>query len=680
MSLLNRLLTHGRVLPAAGRLFRATTPNATGADTGKWILPESCFAAVGEGIFFESDGTPIAVSGQTILDWEGINKYHILFSLAKGLVVYDPYTTLDATIVKADRYMKLPLYTDTPNVYFNGVDITGSTATTWPGTVVQDYLGNYIKTPTNKPAIQGGRWTGTEWVTTKLDGTPILPSTSQPTRTSGTVLDGSELGPELLTVAQQQCDSGWLVIGESTISGGNLNLISTGSLSQVYVPSVLSIGKTYRLSYTVVSASGQMKDDNSRVLPTALGVNTVTYVSPGTALAFTRVSACNIVLSDASVKEVLPAFTNVFTPSTTFAKFTRANPAVDMPGYLSEPARTNKCTCRKANPVDTTGLTKSGDAAAVLSVVDDTAALTAAGLIGRTDSPCTSGKVYKLDNSLGTINADATVAGTTANVNVHSMSMFARATGGSGGGLNISGGGQYSGTVNSTYAKLTKENFVPPSTTQSLKAVATAGSIVYFILPQLEEGAFATSPICKLQDGSDPLTAITRAGTVLSFPTLGKIRPNNQAYLLTIVPRGTGQSGVFAFSTYTDANNYTAVMIDPTVITYRKRIAGVNTDATVSITHTKDVPITIVWGGTSDIGMRIAARQYTGGAWSSWTDGALVSSAAGKANAIIGATVQRGSLNGALQFTGNVSGINSVDIPAGIPDFITWAKGQMEVA
>lgn len=366
------------------------------------------------------------------------------------------------------------------------------------------------------------------------------------------------------------------------------------------------------------------------------------------------------------------------TPAANYKKYTRVNPAVDLPGYLCEPARTNKVTCRKANPVDTSGVTKSGDAASVLSVVDDTAALTAAGLMG----VCSSGKVYKLDNSAGSIDAYARIDAPTGNTNIHSYSAFARSTTSTGGSsvyLATMDLNTFTTIVGPSYAPYKVNGSAIVNISSKIGLGCAAGHTVYFILPQLEEGAFATSPIAKLADGSEPLTAITRQGTVLSFPTAGKIRNNDVAFLQTIVPRATGQSGIYVFGNYTDTNNYTAVIVDATTVTYRKRIAGANTDATVSITHAKDIALQILRVGAST-GMQIAARTYSGGAWSAWTNGELNSSDGAKANAIIAANYQLGALNSASQFTGNLSEIDTRLVPNGIADPLSWAKQQFGVA
>lgn len=383
---------------------------------------------------------------------------------------------------------------NTPTVFFNGCDITGASGFdsgvlgTNPGQWVPDYLGNLVNAGVDAPAMQGMRLDGSVWKDTKLDGTPILPSVQQPTRTF---------------------DAGFVTS----------------------------------------------------------------------------------------------------TPGPTFKRYTRANPATDMPGYLSEPARSTFAKLPAAPATQTTASLALGTYCLWV------------------DGP-------------GSFQASA---GTAA------------ATGGFG-------------------AAATAEAPVTFTITTAGTVVLTKLGDVTWV--QLELGAFPTSRI------DNPLSAssVVRARTTLSFPTLGKIRPNNQAYRTTVVPRASEQGGVVLWGTYTDASNYTAVMLDPTTITYRKRIAGVNTNAAVSRTHAKDVPLQIVWSSASEAGMIISAKQYTGGAWSAWTDGTLVGSPAGKANAIIGSTEQRGSLNSVLQFTGNISELETLDIPLGITDPLAWAKAQWGIA
>ena len=169
--------------------------------------------------------------------------------------------------------------------------------------------------------------------------------------------------------------------------------------------------------------------------------------------------------------------------------FASGLPRITDKGLLIEEARTNKVACFSANPTDLTGMVKTGDAAAVLTLVDDPAALTAAGLSG----VCTGGKVFKLDNSLGTTVAVATAPGATGNLNAHTVSASVRGSGTARVRLN---------SVNSTtmaltagYQRIVTPNVTATGTANQWSIWVDAGAVAYFILPQLEEGAFVTSPI-----------------------------------------------------------------------------------------------------------------------------------------------------------------------------------------
>lgn len=359
----------------------------------------------------------------------------------------------------------------------------------------------------------------------------------------------------------------------------------------------------------------------------------------------------------------------------TFDKFDISDP-LKSPGWLCEPVKTNKVTCRKANPVDTTGLTKGGDAAAVLSVVDDTAALTAAGLIG----VCSLGKVYKLDNSLGVDYAYVSISGPTGNTDAHSISVIGKRTAGTAGARLNSGAGSlaitFSGTI---YSRYCANNITPESTARGLVIQASAGSVVYFILPQLEEGPFCTSPICKASYGSDPLTSLTRAATVASFPTAGKIPVNNFAIRMIVVPMASGQITPRLFSIYVDAGNRFNIYISGNSIVCSLKNSGVFSNDTV-------LPIVIANGTPVDVvcvkhntGIRLACRSFSSG-WSAWVNSNLSTDALSKGDIPLGAPYQIGAVNNVDQFTGNISLFDCVPIPSGITDPMAWAKTHWGVA
>jgi len=281
------------------------------------------------------------------------------------------------------------------------------------------------------------------------------------------------------------------------------------------------------------------------------------------------------------------------------------------------PTRTNKCTCRKINPVDTTNIAKSGAAASVLSVVDDTAALAAVGL----DKICTSGKVYKLDNNGGATAAFAIITGNCENTNKHSASICARASQGSGKIQTPNADLTPSTTFTSdTYIVIKAENFTPYLTTERLVVTANAGAVILFIIPQLEEGAFCTDPIIT---AADPLASITRTGTSITKPTAGLFpmvsatEAQNFGIYMRMVPKASCVN-TSLFGSNIDANNRIYGWNGEGTVGIRRRVGAVN--ATVNITHTilPNVPVDFI-SIYSDQGVSMKIRTYSGGVWGAWS-------------------------------------------------------------
>ena len=165
------------------------------------------------------------------------------------------------------------------------------------------------------------------------------------------------------------------------------------------------------------------------------------------------------------------------------------------------------------NPI--TNMTLSGDTAAVLSIVDDTAELTSAGLLG----VCNGGKVYKLDNSAGSGASYCAIGGATGNTNVHSGAVYARkaSTASPRCGWTATGGAEFGTVTLSAYTRVSGNNQTPSTTGQFEMITCIAGAVCYFILPQLEESPFATS--ITPSAGS----AGSRIATVLSEPVSGNL-------------------------------------------------------------------------------------------------------------------------------------------------------------
>jgi len=236
-----------------------------------------------------------------------------------------------------------------------------------------------------------------------------------------------------------------------------------------------------------------------------------------------------------------------------------------------------------------TNMTLSGDTAAVLTTVDDTAALAAAGL----SNLAASGKWYKIDNSAGAAAAYVTIAGSAGNLNPHSRSLFYLVDGAgcsvfmvadaaSGMALNVIG----------AVTRAIKDGYVSTSS-GAFQISVVAGRTLRILLPQLEELPFTTSPMPTAG------ATATRAATVPSFNTAG-LRTNNLSEKFTWTPAAASQGTRWLWGSYLDANNYVGVLHDGTSLIFRKRIAGVNYDATKALTY--------VAGTAYNIGFRLSAN------------------------------------------------------------------------
>lgn len=237
-------------------------------------------------------------------------------------------------------------------------------------------------------------------------------------------------------------------------------------------------------------------------------------------------------------------------------------PRVGDTGWILEGGATNKVTAAKSNPSDLTNITKSGDAAAVLSVVNDAAELAKVGL------SAFGPNVYKLDNSAGTIVATALCLAATGNTNIHSLAVFARKASGNGSSNlnleNVTGGATISG---SGYVRYKWEGKTPVTASDRLQIRAGIGDTVYFTLPQLEEGSVCTSPIpggtgaiTRASEGADtsgnglsiPLSQAmvdSLKGEIIDWSTAGTFgnSGNDSAYItVTLAEKKLVFSGTYA--------------------------------------------------------------------------------------------------------------------------------------
>ena len=326
--------------------------------------------------------------------------------------------------------------------------------------------------------------------------------------------------------------AGSKVVVRVTISGGTmpelgLRFLVTGGGGTFFTinPSTLTEPTTYSATLTTSADGTASLGFESRVLFGGDGVSTGTIIVDSVQIQ-DKTGASDPTVPDSYVSTgVLSApyhgvnvdgvkyFLSTNGNSVTDNVVTEASgtPITDAIGYFGEPTSINKCTNYNANPESGLAtLTRTGDAAATMTRVTDAAELAAVGL----DATCTSSYVVKLDNSAGAGLAWVQPDGTVGNTNKHSLSCWARKTAGTC-FIQLSAGsptGQVEIT-SATYEKVISENVTPGSTGKKFTVEASAGGVVYFILNQLEEKAFATSEI--ITEGS----AVTRNKDDLSYPT-----------------------------------------------------------------------------------------------------------------------------------------------------------------
>lgn len=244
----------------------------------------------------------------------------------------------------------------------------------------------------------------------------------------------------------------------------------------------------------------------------------------------------------------------------TWISFGSNTPRITDQGMLIEEARTNKNTNFNANPVDATNVTPATNI--TVTVVDDTAALVAAGL----QNICTSGKVYKVVNTDTTTSRRVTPAGVSGNLNTHFASTWVRVTAGSVSlGRSNDAAAIGSSTSSSTYTRI-GGTFTPLTVNDSYGLFLQPLSTCYFILNQMEEGTFITSPIAvagatATRNADVPQligpAASAALGAKSAFVTVGKI---NSPSTSSQPGRVWGTSGAAAQAPIALSNNAPTVI------------------------------------------------------------------------------------------------------------------------
>jgi len=425
-------------------------------------------------------------------------------------------------------------------------------------------------------------------------------------RLATTVADGANLGSEEITNGTFDTNiTGWTDIldGVPSWDAGRLKLAPVTNLGGAYQSFTSVVGQVYTVSadYERGTAaavrflagttstngnlhdSGELTDASGTYTFTITATTTLTFITPLITLTGTAW------FDNISTKAIIPVWYD-----------TDADGASLVNSLSVANAGTNKCECVKANPTDTTGITKTGDVASVLSVVDDSAELALAGL----DEVC-NGNVYKLDNTSGVAFAAADISGVTGNANAHFVSAYVRAATGTG-GIKTNTSAELLAISDSGYARY--ELAIPvPGTTAITRIYADASSVVYFILPQLEENTIATPVII----GADTAASATRDADIITTPTPSVLTAASGAIEMVVDPAAAISATSFLMAIYVDASNSTYIYASSSgaSLIFAKRVGGVNNELTAfSYTPTGGTPLRfqLYWDSVLGRGLRVA--------------------------------------------------------------------------
>lgn len=332
----------------------------------------------------------------------------------------------------------------------------------------------------------------------------------------------------------------------------------------------------------------------------------------------------------------------------------------DFKGALIEPARTNKVRPQKSDPTVTTNISVTGG---TLSVASDPGTLI---VDAKLTKQCLTGKLFKWVNASGSTQT-ATLVGQAGNTNKQSLRVYAESTGAAG-TVSLQGVGSVAIPNQAGLAEYTSENLTPAASTDQVQLTLADGGTMYFILPQLEEGAFLTSPICKDSTGADPLTSITRPAANLTRPTAGTALEsgNNFAIYGRVVPKASGNLGTKVFSTGTPTSNY--IDVGKGAATDFEFVKRINTGPYLvakrtSFSEAVNTPFEYIAYQHSVHGMGIAVRSWNGSVWSAWS---AWSTNADTQNAPIASTYQIGARNNSNHFAGNYPFTEIIKIPASV--------------
>lgn len=421
------------------------------------------------------------------------------------------------------------------------------------------------------------------WVSTALDGTPLtgrgiqseVASTNKCTCYSVPRANslGAELNPNVAFTTNITGWSGTEWVWETDSVGGGWARKTPGQQYELS-RSGLTPGKAYQLTYTIggmTAGSLIAKIGSTGALPTNNTNGTYSgtlLVSGAPGIYFTPSVEFNGYLDSISLKE-----------------------AIDYPGTKAYHDGT-----AFQNPI--TGMTLSGDTAAVLSIVTDQAAIDTA-------------IAAEIAKGVGAWDSNLLVALQTAKQNGYKVYDF---TTGAGGAASVDFTGAMSAVITSigavtkvvsgtatlsdsaaansiaitgAYAVVKKENFTATAT-RTVRLTLAASSHVTFMAPVLEEQPFVTS--LMLTYG----TSTTRATTILSEPIIDLPTSGVRHLSFIWTPQGyTARVQQYLWSSYVDVNNFTCIWYNGVIVAMEKRVAGVSEYVTFPLAATLGLPYLI---------------------------------------------------------------------------------------
>ena len=443
---------------------------------------------------------------------------------------------------------------------------------------------------------------------TGIKGLLIEPTKSNKCTCYATI-PGDMLGSELVTNGGFDTDTGWNKGAGWTISSGVLNA-NVSSWSGAAQTITATTGKMYKYSLTATIISGSINlylgtaDTDNKIFSTA-GTNTFTgNIRCGSGTSILNLASFSFVgtIDNVSIKEVILAAgttANSLNPTAitnmTFSGYnqTSGNLVVGVKYKITARTTLDFTTCGAANntvgtvfTATSAGTLGTGDSvdnqSVSLSIVDDTTNMTAAKLLSLNPS----GKVYKLDNSLGASVIYSIPSGSTNGLTTHSDNVIARITQGTGklqtSMQNFSPIPSFSG---SSFVKYVGQGLTSINTGETLLIRADAGSIIYFIMPQLEECPVCTSLIPS-QGGSAP-----RASIITSIPTPAK----PVCGVLEWTYGGSTGAPQYLWCSSLDINNLTGLYFNYTCFDFVRKVSGVSTVSQKIITGVVGTSYKVGW-------------------------------------------------------------------------------------